>query len=232
MKKIGIMGAMEVEVKILKTKVENLKIETFGRIEFYTGTILGKEIVLARCGIGKVNASMCTQLMIDKFGVDAIINTGVAGAIGFGVDVLDVVVSTELLQHDFDTSFAGDKVGVVCDLDVETFKANEKLIEVAKEGANEVLKNSNVFTGIIATGDQFIGDRNKKNFIRDTFNAMCCEMEGGAIAHVCYLNDVPFVVIRSISDNADDSADIAYPEFVAKAAKDSSEIVEYLLQNI
>lgn len=232
MKKIGIIGAMEVEVEILKSKVEDLKIETHARIDFYTGTIGNKEVVLARCGIGKVNAAICTQIMVNKFDVDAVINTGVAGAIGDGVNVCDVVVSTELLQYDFDTTLVGDKLGVVCNLGVDTFVANETLQKIAKDAAKKVLQKGNVHSGIIATGDQFIGDRDRKNFIRDTFNAMCCEMEGGAIAHACFLNEIPFVVIRAISDNADDNADMSYSEFVGIAAKDSSQIVEYLLENI
>ncbi len=231
MNKIGIIGAMEVEVEILKSKIENLEIKTIAKIDFYTGQLSGKNVVLARSGIGKVNATICTQILIDKFEVDAVINTGVAGAIGSEVDVYDVVVSTELLQHDFDTTAVGDKIGVVCGLDVEMFKANDTLRKIAVEGAKETL-DSNVFEGIIATGDQFISSRDKKNFIRDTFNAMCAEMEGGAIAHTCYLNDIPFVVIRSISDKADDTAEVSYMEFVGKAAKDSSEITQYLLKEL
>ncbi len=232
MKKIGIIGAMEVEVEILKNKIANLKIETFAKIDFYVGAIGNKEVVLAKCGIGKVNSAICTQILVNKFNVEAVINTGVAGAIGMGVDVYDVVVSTELLQHDFDTTLVGDKLGVVCGMGVDTFKANESLQKIAIKSAKGVLTNSSVHSGIIATGDQFIGDRSKKNFIRDTFNAMCCEMEGGAIAQVCHLNQLPFVVIRAISDNADDNADVAYPEFVEIAAKDSSRIVELVLQSI
>ncbi len=232
MNKIGIIGAMEVEVEILKSKLENLKIESFAKIDFYIGTIEGKEVVLAKSGIGKVNATICTQLLVDKFNVDCVINTGVAGAIGDIVTIYDVVVSTELLQHDFDTSAVGDKVGVVCGLDVETFVANEELRNIAVLGAKEVLTKSNVYEGVIATGDQFISGKEKKDYIKDTFNALCAEMEGGAIAHTCYLNSIPFVVVRAISDKADGTAEIDYPTFVGNAAKDSSKIVEYILKNL
>ncbi len=231
MNKIGIIGAMEVEVEILKTKIENLKIETFAKIDFYTGKIDSKNVVLARSGIGKVNAAICTQILIDKFNVDCVINTGVAGAIGDVVDIYDIVVSTELLQHDFDTTAIdpSDKIGVVCGLGVETFKADEKLINVVVDGVKKQL-NNNVYEGIIATGDQFISSKEKKDFIKNNFNALCAEMEGGAIAHTCYLNDIPFVVIRCISDKADGSAEVDYPTFVKQAASDSSKIVEYLIK--
>ncbi len=232
MNKVGIIGAMEVEVEVLKSKMENLKIENFAKIDFYIGKICGKNVVLARSGIGKVNATICTQILINKFDVDCVINTGVAGATGDIVTIYDVVVSTELLQHDFDTSAVGDKVGVVCGLDVETFVANEDLKLLALEGAKSVLSESKVYEGIIATGDQFISSFERKDFIKRTFNALCAEMEGGAIAHTCYLNEKPFVVIRAISDKADGTADVDYPTFVIKAAKDSSSIVEYILENI
>ncbi len=232
MNKIGIIGAMEVEVEILKTKIENLEIKTFAKIDFYTGKIKGKNIVLAKSGIGKVNAAICTQILIDKFDVDSVVNTGVAGAIGDVVGIYDIVVSTELLQHDFDTTAIdpNDKLGVVCGLDVETFKADENLKNIVVTGVKEIL-NNNIYEGIIATGDQFISSMDKKEFIKKNFNAMCAEMEGGAIAHTCYLNDIPFVVVRCISDKADGSAEVDYPTFVKQAATSSSKIVEYLIEN-
>ncbi len=231
MNKIGIIGAMEVEVDILKTKIKNLKIETYARIDFYTGIINGKSIVLAKSGIGKVNATVCTQILIDKYNVDCVINTGVAGAIGDEVDVYDIVVATELMQHDFDTSAVGDKIGVVCGLDVETFVVNEHLKSTIIKGAKEVLSN-NVYEGVVATGDQFISSKERKEFIKNNFNALCAEMEGGAIAQACYLNNVPFAVVRCISDKADGSADVDYLTFVVKAAQDSSKIVEYLIKGV
>lgn len=227
---IGIIGAMDIEVVALKEKIENVKISTFAGIEFHSGVLKGQKVVVAKCGIGKVNAAICTQVMIDKYNVTHVINTGVAGALDSKLDVTHVVISDELMQHDFDTSAVGDKKGVVCGLDTETFKADRNLIEVAKEASIQVLDPSIVHIGNIASGDQFVSCETIKKEVRELHNAYCIEMEGASIAHVCYLNKVPFVVIRAISDKAGEDAHLTYDEFVGIAAKNSTKIVFKILE--
>ncbi len=226
---IGIIGAMHVEVVALKEKVENLEIKKVAGIEFYKGTLNGKDVVVAQCGIGKVNSAICTQILIDIFNVSHVVNTGVAGALDEVLDVCHVVISDELMQHDFDTTVVGDKKGVVCGLGVDTFVADRNLIEVAKKASKEVLEEAHVHVGNIATGDQFVSSEVIKKEVRELHNAKCIEMEGGAIAHTCYLNKIPFVVIRAISDKAGDDAHLTYDEFVKIAAKNSEQIVYNML---
>ncbi len=229
---IGIIGAMHVEVAALKAQIENLEVTKQAGIEFFKGTLRGKEVVVAQCGIGKVNAAICTQILINKFNVTHVLNTGVAGALDENLDVTHVVISDELMQHDFDTTAVGDKKGVVCGLQDETFVADRNLIEVAKKAALEVLDSNMVHIGNIATGDQFVSCEILKKEVRQLHNAACIEMEGGSIAHVCYLNKVPFVVIRAISDKAGEEAHLAYDKFVEIAAKNSTIIVERFLELI
>ncbi len=231
-KKIGIIGAMEVEVTSLIEKLENKTNKTVGKTTYYSGTLNNKDVVICKCGIGKVNSAIATQIMISEFKVDSVINTGVAGALSNDLDICDLVISSDLFQHDFDTSFVGDKKGVVCGFDVETFPADNSLISALEKACDNILKDNKHFTGRIATGDQFIGSRDVKNTIRDDFDAMCVEMEGGSIAQTCYVNNIPFVVLRSISDKADDSAELSYMTFVEKAAVVSSNIVVEFLKNI
>ncbi len=230
--KVGIIGAMEVEVTSLIEKLENKTTTTIGRTTYYSGTLNNKEVVICKCGIGKVNSAVATQCMISHLDVDCVINTGVAGALSNDLDICDLVISNDLFQHDFDTSFVGDKKGVVCGFDVETFPADNKMIESLKVACENILTENKYYVGRIATGDQFIGSRDIKNTICDDFNASCVEMEGGAIAQTCYINNIPFVVLRSISDKADDSAEVSYLTFVEKAAVVSANIVVEFLSNI
>ncbi len=230
--KIGILGAMEVEVENLISMIDNVVSTKIGMNEFFSGKINDKDVVVTRCGIGKVNSAVATQMMIDKFDVDCVINTGVAGAMHDELDVCDIVISTDLIQHDFDTSGAGDKKGVVCGFDFESFSADEHMISVCEEACKEVLEENKHHKGRIATGDQFIFDRDIKNNIKNDFTPHCVEMEGCAIAQTATINNKPFVVIRSISDKADDSATITYGEFVKIAADYSAKIVIKMLQTI
>lgn len=225
----GIIGAMAVEVNILKSKMTDITVSKVARVEFYEGYLCGKKIVVAESGIGKVNAAVCTQIMIDKYNVSSIINTGVAGAIDSNLNICDVVVSTDLMEHDFDVTAFGYNIGVVAGMDVESFVSDNKLVQLATEVGSEVLGSDKIKQGRIATGDQFIGDDERKKFLKETIKASCVEMEGAAIAHSAYVNGVPFVVIRSISDTADGHATIKYDEFVEVAAQKSSEIVEGML---
>ncbi len=227
---IGIIGAMHVEVAALKAQIENLEVTKHAGIEFFKGTLRGKEVVVAQCGIGKVNAAICTQILVNKFDVTHLVNTGVAGALDPALDVTHVVISDQLMQHDFDTTAVGDKKGVVCGIDVETFPSDKNLMDTAKKAALTVLDETMVHTGNIATGDQFVSCETIKKDVRDLHNAACIEMEGGSIAHVAYLNQVPFVVIRAISDKAGEDAHLSYDEFVGIAAANSTKIVEKFLE--
>ncbi len=231
-KKIGIIGAMEIEVTSLIDKLENKESKVIGKTTYYVGSLNNKDVVICKCGIGKVNSAVATQIMICEFSVDAVINTGVAGALSNDLDICDLVISNDLFQHDFDTSFVGDKKGVVCGFEEETFVADKNMVNALKEACEKVLTENKFFTGRIATGDQFIASRDIKNSIRDEFSAMCVEMEGGAIAQTCFINNVPFVVLRSISDKADDSAEVSYLTFVEKAAIVSANIVVEFVSKI
>lgn len=230
--KVGILGAMQVEILHLLTHLENKQEKQIGMITFYEGELSGKQVVIAKCGVGKVNAATATQMLISCFNVDCVINTGVAGAISEQLDVCDVVISTDLVQHDFDTSGAGDKKGVVCGFDVESFEAEKSLIEVCKTACEEVLEDSKYYLGRIATGDQFISDKKIKDDIKDYFEPYCVEMEGCAIAQTCYVNNVPFVVLRSISDKANDVAGMTFDEFVTVSANLSAKIIIKVVQKV
>ena len=214
----GIIGAMESEVNAIYAQMENKEIVEYNGIKFYKGSLYGKDVVVIQCGIGKVNAALCTQLLILKFGVDKVVNTGIAGATGTDLNIYDFVVSTETVYHDFDTQFFGYKLGQVPGLP-ETFKADEKLVESVVSAFNNSKLSSEhkIRTGLIASGDQFIAGGEKKNFIISNFHPLCVEMEGCAVAHTCYKNNVPFVVVRCMSDCADDTVQVRYDEAEASA---------------
>ena len=214
----GIIGAMESEVNAVYAQMENKEIVEYNGIKFYKGSLYGKDVVVIQCGIGKVNAALCTQLLILKFGVDKVVNTGIAGATGTDLNIYDFVVSTETVYHDFDTQFFGYKLGQVPGLP-ETFKADEKLVESVVSAFNNSKLSSEhkIRTGLIASGDQFIAGGEKKNFIVSNFHPLCVEMEGCAVAHACYKNNVPFVVVRCMSDCADDTVQVRYDEAEASA---------------
>lgn len=220
--KVGIIGAMESEIKTLCEKMESKQEVKLGDLIFYTGTIFGHDIVLSKCGVGKVNAALCTQILISNFKPEKIINTGIAGATGSGLRIYDFVVSETAVYHDFDvTYFGGYKLGQVPGLPAE-FAADSALIRLilnAFERTN-FSKEHSIQTGTVASGDQFISDSEKKNFIVKNFSPECVEMEGAAIAHTCYKNHVPFVIIRCMSDCADDNVQAVYDE--EKAAQLSS----------
>ena len=214
----GIIGAMESEVNAIYAQMENKEIVEYNGIKFYKGSLYGKDVVVIQCGIGKVNAALCTQLLILKFGVDKVVNTGIAGATGTDLNIYDFVVSTETVYHDFDTQFFGYKLGQVPGLP-ETFKTDEKLVESVVSAFNNSKLSSEhkIRTGLIASGDQFIAGGEKKNFIISNFHPLCVEMEGCAVAHTCYKNNVPFVVVRCMSDCADDTVQVRYDEAEASA---------------
>ncbi|WP_455538476.1 5'-methylthioadenosine/adenosylhomocysteine nucleosidase [Terrisporobacter sp.] len=232
MKKIGIIGAMELEVTTLRSLMDIENIVKKPSLTFYEGKLEGKDIVLVQCGIGKVNSALCAQILISEFNVDAVVNTGVAGAIHPSLDVNDIVISTEAIQYDVDATAFGYEKGQIPQMDNSVFKADERIINAAYESSLEQVKDKGfkIVKGRIATGDIFISSRELKEELENNFNAYCGEMEGGAIAHACYVNNIPFVIIRAMSDRADGSADVTYDEFVIEAAENSKDIVLKMLR--
>ncbi len=228
---LGIIGAMEVEVNQIKAELENVTVTVKAGMEFNRGTLNSKEIVIVRSGIGKVNAGICAQILCDLFNVSAIINTGIAGSLKDEIDIGDIVLSEDALQHDLDAVAFGYDLGVIPQMDTSVFKGDDKLIELAKDACDKVCKDIHYFVGRVVSGDQFISDKEKKNFLIRTFKGYCTEMEGAAIAQAAYLNNVPFLIVRSISDKADDSAHMDYPEFEAKAVANSVKLINEIVAN-
>lgn len=229
MKRIGIIGAMEEEVSRLKEMMEQVTIRKKASMEFNLGILNGKEVVVVRSGIGKVNAGICTQILVDDFQVDGIINTGIAGSLKNEINIGDIVISTDALQHDVDAREFGYEPGQIPRMDVLAFKADLQMIEQAEVSSHEVNPEVGVFKGRVVSGDQFIADRRVKENIIEKFQGYCTEMEGAAIAQAAYLNHVPFVVIRSISDKADDSASVDYPAFEKKAIENGVRLVSHMV---
>ena len=224
--KIGIIGAMQEEVAQLKSEMKEVTITSKASMEFYEGTLSGKEVIVVQSGIGKVNAAICTQILVDLFAVDCVINTGIAGSLRAKINIGDIVVSTDALQHDVDATEFGYALGQIPRLDVLAFKADEKLIKQAVESCRRVNENIDVFSGRVVSGDQFIANAALKQKIIATFDGYCTEMEGAAIAQTAYLNQLPFVIIRAISDKADDSAQVDYPTFEKQAIENSVRLVK------
>lgn len=230
MKRIGIIGAMEIEVKHLKEQMKVTRVVEKASMEFNEGIYLGKEIVVVRSGIGKVNAAMCAQILVDEFKVDIIINTGIAGGIADQVDIGDLVISTDTLEHDMDATAFGYDVGVIPQMDNSIFTADPEIVELAARVCKEKNPDVNTHVGRVVSGDQFISGQEKKQWLKDTFQAYCAEMEGAAIAHVATLNQVKFVIIRAISDKADNTACEDYPQFEKKAAGHAVNLVNGMLE--
>lgn len=229
MKRIGIIGAMEEEVSRLKEMMEQVTIRKKASMEFNLGILNGKEVVVVRSGIGKVNAGICTQILVDDFQVDGIINTGIAGSLKNEINIGDIVISTDAIQHDVDAREFGYEPGQIPRMDVLAFKADLQMIEQAEASSHEVNPEVGVFKGRVVSGDQFIADRRVKENIIEKFQGYCTEMEGAAIAQAAYLNHVSFVVIRSISDKADDSASVDYPAFEKKAIENGVRLVSHMV---
>ncbi len=219
---IGIIGAMQVEIEGLKAMLSEPKTETVSGIDFISGRLGQTSVVLAVCGVGKVFAALCAQTMILRYPVDAVINTGVAGTLCRALGIGDVAISSDVVQHDMDTAGLGDPVGMISGIDIIHIPASRTMAALVEEIAKE--EGCRSITGTIATGDQFLCDRERKNWIRSTFNAIAGEMEGGSIGQVCYVNKVPFVIIRAISDDADGNAPEDFPAFVEQVTHTSIRI--------
>lgn len=214
---LGIIGAMDEEVAKIKERLENVEVQTFGGMDFYKGNFEGKSVVVVRSGIGKVNAAVCAQILADRYQVSGIVNTGIAGSLMAKIDIGDIVLSTDALQHDMDAANFGYPAGQIPRMDVLSFPADPKLLALAKECCGRVNPEIHTYEGRVVSGDQFISDQKKKDWLIETFHGYCTEMEGAAIAQAAYLNGIPFLIIRAISDKADNSANVDYPTFEAQA---------------
>ena len=227
---IGIIGAMDVEVNKFKEQMIGVSIETVSGIEFVCGTLWGNPTVVAVSGIGKVNAAICTQTMCLRYAPRFIINSGVAGGLAEGLNVCDTVIADNVVQHDMDTSPLGDPVGFISGLDLVDIPTDPELTEKLNQAALE--NGIHSIIGKIVSGDQFINSQEKKNYLVGTFGASACEMEAAAIDHVCYKNQVPFAILRSISDNADGSSHITYTDFVQLAADNLEKVMKSFYEKI
>ena len=226
---IGIIGAMDEEVSKLKEAMTDVTVTEVAGMSFYKGLFENKQVVIVRSGIGKVNAGICTQILADKFQVKYVINTGIAGSLKNEINIGDIVLSEDAIQHDMEAMAFGYEPGVIPRMDTSVFKGDEKLISIAKAACEKACPKIGVHVGRVLTGDQFISDKNVKNRLVDTFMGYCCEMEGGAIAQAAHLNNIPFLIIRAISDKADDSASMDYPAFEAMAIENSVKLVKQML---
>ncbi|MBE6976927.1 MAG: 5'-methylthioadenosine/adenosylhomocysteine nucleosidase [Ruminococcaceae bacterium] len=231
MKRLGIIGAMAVEIAALKENMQNVSARTVAGMEFYTGTLENLDVVVVQCGVGKVNAAMCAQILCDCFGVTHLVNTGIAGSLCAELDIGDLVVSREAIYHDFDLRFWGRPIGQVPGMDVTAFPGDATMIEYAYAAAESVNPGHNRI-GTVASGDQFICSKAQKDKIISDTNAVCAEMEGAAIAHTAYRNGIPFVILRAISDKADDSAEMDYPTFEAIAAQRCAQVTMALADRL
>lgn len=229
---IGIIGAMEEEVAALKEDMEIQEIVETASMEFCRGTLCGQEVVVVRSGVGKVNAAICCQILASQFGAEVVINTGIAGSLDPVIDIGDMVISEDAVQHDVDAATFGYPAGQIPRMDTLAFAADPVWVRRAVEANQKANPEIRTFTGRVASGDQFISSEEAKNRIRGEFQAMCAEMEGAGIAQAAYLNKVSYVIIRAISDKADNSAVMDYPTFEKQAILHSVRLVRTMLQDL
>lgn len=223
---IGIIGAMDIEVNGIVSEMTNVTEKTISGIKYYKGTLNNKNVVVSKCGIGKVFAAICTQTMILEFLPSVIINTGVAGSLSKDLNVLDIAIASHVVQHDMDTSAIGDPKGLISGINMVYLEANKEVVGVLEKSAK--MSGCNTQIGIIASGDKFISLKNDKNTIKAEFDALACEMEGAAVGHVCFVNNVPFGVIRAISDG--EGAEMDYMTFANLAAENSIKITKKFIE--
>ncbi|MCD8121672.1 MAG: 5'-methylthioadenosine/adenosylhomocysteine nucleosidase [Clostridiales bacterium] len=226
---LGIIGAMAQEVEQLKQEMASPEIVTVAGMDFYKGRIGGREAVVVRSGIGKVNAGVCAQVLVDRFGVSGIVNTGIAGSLCAQINIGDLVLSTDLVQHDMNATGFGYPVGQIPQMPVFSFEADARLRALAKECCEKVNPGLGVFEGRIVSGDQFISSGEKKDWLIREFSGMCAEMEGAAVAQAAWLNGIPFLIVRAISDKADDSANMDYETFEQQAILHSVRLTRELI---
>lgn len=226
----GIIGAMEEEVAKLKTAMTEIEEKNKAGMSFLKGKLYGKDVVVVRSGIGKVNAAICTQILIDNYKISRVINTGVAGGLYSELNVGDIVISSDALYHDFDVTGFDYEAGVIPRMKTSTFTADKELALKAKEICERVNPDIKCFIGRVVSGDQFISTNDKKEWLVKKFNGYCAEMEGCGIAHAAYLNNIPFVIIRAISDKADGGAKVDYSEFEMKAIEHTIKLMTKLIK--
>ena len=231
MKKLGIIGAMDVEVATLKERMENKTVRTIAGSDYCEGKLEGMDVVVVQCGVGKVNAALCAQILCSCYGVTHIVNTGIAGSLNAELDIGDFVISKDAIYHDVDATNFGYPLCQVPGLAVLAFAADEMMMQEAFDAA-DAAHPGHVRMGRVATGDQFVADKALKERIIQNTGAFCTEMEGAAIAHTAWKNGVPVVIIRAISDKADDSAEMDYPTFEAAAAKRCAQVTQALAKRL
>ncbi|MGI6178256.1 MAG: 5'-methylthioadenosine/adenosylhomocysteine nucleosidase [Eubacterium sp.] len=229
--KIGVIGAMDIEVSLLKSKMKITSAVTKAGMEFCEGTLFDCDVVVVQSGVGKVNAAACVQMLVDLFEVTCVINTGAAGSLDNRIEIGDLVVSSDLIYHDVNAVIFGYEPGQIPGMKQVSFPADGTLRRMAVNAIKEADPNIGIFEGRIASGDSFISTVDKKKEIAEKFGALCCEMEGAAVAQTCTINGVPFVVVRAISDKADGSEGKSYAEFEKKAAEDCARMVENLIRS-
>ena len=229
---IGIIGAMEEEVAALKEDMDIQETVEQASMVFCKGKLCGKDVVVVRSGIGKVNAGICAQILVDRFQADMLINTGIAGSLDARIDIGDMVISTDALHHDMDATIFGDAIGQIPRMDTLAFPADEELVRKAAKANEKANPDIRTFTGKVASGDQFISSREAKEKIVENFHPLCVEMEGAGIAQAAYLIKVSYVIIRAISDKADNSATMDYPTFERQAIAHSVRLMKELLTMI
>ena len=231
MTKLGIIGAMEEEVETLLGLMENKQETEKAGSRFYNGTLEGLPVTVVQCGVGKVNAAMCTQNLCGCFGVTHLVNTGIAGSLCADLDIGDLVVSQDAMYHDVDAVAFGYPMGKVPGMDVTAFPADDTLIGYAFAAA-EAVNPGHTKIGRVASGDQFVASKGVKDRIVDLTRGLCTEMEGAAIAQTAYRNNIPFVILRAISDKADDSAEMDYPTFERIAAHRCAAVTQALAKHL
>ena len=229
---IGIIGAMEEEITNLKSHMQVDEVQTIAGMSFFKGAVKGTKLVLVRSGIGKVNAGICTQILASVYGVDTVINTGIAGSLNADIDIGDIVVSTSLVQYDVDARNFGYKLGEIPRMNIVEFPADQYLIDKTQNVFDSLGLGIKLYKGMVATGDKFVSEDSLKAEIISNFHAYCVEMEGAAIAQAAMLNNMACVVIRAISDKADNSADVDYRSFEAKAIENMSKISLALVDSL
>ena len=227
---VGVIGAMKAEIDMLKPRLTNGGTVTVSGIEFVYGELFGMNLVAAVCGIGKVFAAVCAEAMIVTFKPDRVINAGVGGSLTDKLDIGDAGIATAVVQHDMDTTPLGDPKGLISGINKVYFECDERCVALLSQAAEE--HGIRCEKGVIASGDCFVNSSAKRDELREEFSAIMCEMESGAIGHVCYINEVPFGVLRTVSDNGDDESHNDYAQSLAKAAAAEQEILLSFLEKL
>ncbi len=228
MKNIGIIAAMDEEIASIKGLMKNIEVQKVYELQFIIGKINNKDVVLVKCGVGKVNAARTTQILIDKFELDYIINVGTAGGLKEEIEIGDIVIADKLVQHDFDITAGGHEKGYISNLG-KYFYSDKNLVEKAKITMQKMNEKFNQFIGTIATGDIFVQEVNMKNKIKTKFDACCVEMESAAVAQVCTLDKVPFIIIRAISDKPNGNNEIDFETYLEMACKRYAKFVDFFI---